>query len=416
MTLYICVGILFLFMTGCDFSDMISGLLDVKTDTVRVLDDAIDKLEDQSSAWQSILQDTTAKLTKDAQATIRNEISALVSRSVAHAGVEFRCDADFVGTRVRQALIGIKAKFLGQAVPLAEPSLCQVVPIAIDRESVPEHIRQVEFYGYDLSSANNLRVFLERSGSNRSDVTNKLDRPTHYAMTLKFGASGVQLDNTSERFILEWDGRPISTIAIIQPTTPICREKVLPFTPGKITYTPPRVGSGDSDFKGHGPQVIASVSILIAPTALRARVYMNAKETKSDWTQVSGQEVFPVYNVEPGWRIEGVNGPLFSHYKYTDSDHEKDSFNVGSGGPVKNFAFIGDTKGDEAGSDTQVEVTFNQLAVELVEAANCVSASKTKTLRDMGLIRSGVFNRLSPGVEREIHRRGDMLRNLGLEN
>ncbi|NJN23344.1 MAG: hypothetical protein HC810_01655, partial [Acaryochloridaceae cyanobacterium RL_2_7] len=44
------------------------------------LNGAIDALERNSADWQSVLQDTTEQLTKDAQSTVRNEIANLLNR------------------------------------------------------------------------------------------------------------------------------------------------------------------------------------------------------------------------------------------------------------------------------------------------------------------------------------------------
>jgi hypothetical protein len=109
-----------------------------------------------------------------------------------------------------------------------------------------------------------------------------------------------------------------------------------------------------------------------------------------------------------------VNGPLSSHHRYTDSNNQKDSFNLGSGGPSKNFTFVGDTDGDEAGTRTQVEVTFNPLLVEVTRASNCISSTEANKLHTTGLIKEPVFQRLSSGVTRENLRKERMAKDLGL--
>jgi hypothetical protein len=369
-------------VAGCGIAEKIQ---DLTTQTVNVLDDAIAALETQSAAWQSILQEAQARLTADAQSTIRNELASLVSRSLAQAGVEFRCNADFVGARVRQHLIRVKARLLGRAVPPVEPALCQVVPVAVDRSLVPGRLTHVEFYGYDFTAAANLAVFLERAGGSRVNVTSQLDRPTHYAMTLKFGATGVQLDAASSRFVLEWDNRQISTIAVIQPATPVCQSRLITLPTARVTFTPPHT-RGNADFSGNGPRVAASVTLVVTPQELRARVYMRARETKHDWTTAEGTREFPLFVPDPGWRIERVVGNQASTHSYTDSDHAIDSFDLGSGGPVRRLEVTGDTRGSEAGTRTQVEVTFNPLRVELVQTADCVTARAVRALQDRGLL------------------------------
>ncbi len=390
---------------GCLLGNLPGKIEDLTTRTVNVLDDAIDALETQSAAWQTILQEVQSKLTDAAQSTIRNEIANLVTRSIAQAGVEFRCNADFIGARVRQHLIRIKAQFLRQPVPPVEPALCQVVPIAVDRTLVPGRLTQVEFYGYDFNEANGLRVFLERTPGGRLDVTDKLDRPTHYAMTLKFGATGVPLDSASQRFVLEWETKQISTIAVIQPATPVCVSKVVPASPNRVTFQPPRT-RGDGDFSGNGPRVSVVVSLLTTPQGISARVYMRAKETEDDWTTAEGTQDFSLFSPDPGWRIDRVVSSQFATHAYTDGNHERDSFNLGAGGLVKRLEYVGDTSGDEAGTRTKVDVEFNQLRIQLTQTVDCVPDTAVRALRDLGLINTLTLRRLQPGVLREITRRG----------
>ena len=213
---------LFIFLSGCNASKVVDPAIDAKTDTLNTLNDAITALQSQSADWQQVLKDTASKLTKDTQSTLRTEVTDLISRTTSRAGVELRCDADFVRERIREELVGLKAKFMGQPVPAVDPAFCQVVPIAVDRDLIPDRLKQLEFYGYNFPQANDLGVFLEGAGGQRTNVTSKLDKPTTYAMTLKFGANGVQLDNTSARLVLEWGGKPVSSVAVIQPTTTVC--------------------------------------------------------------------------------------------------------------------------------------------------------------------------------------------------
>ena len=346
-----------LLVSSCGFDRAIDTVTDTVTDTrtatVNALNDAIDSLNANSAAWQSVLQDTMNKLTDAAQATVRNEIANVASRSIAQAGVEFRCNADFVGDRVRQALVRIKAQFLGQSVPPVQPGFCQVVPIAVDRDAVPAHVKQLEFYGYDFEAATNLRVFLEgrkvTQQDGRLDVTSKLDRPTHYAMTLKFGATGVQLTDTSQRFVLEWEGRQISTVAVIQPQTPVCESRIVRLPLTRVTYVPPHT-RGDGEFDGNGPVVDARVNLLVRPQSIDARVYMKAQETSSDWTTAEGTKVFPLFKPGPDWQIDGVVEDTVTTHHYVDTNTTDDSFDKGSGTAVKRFVFVGDTDEQRGGN------------------------------------------------------------------
>lgn len=380
-------------------------ITDATTDAVNVLDEAVDALRNTSADWQQVLQDAQQKLTEEAQATVRNEIANIASRSIAQAGVEMRCNVDFVRARISQALLRIKARLLGSPVPSLEPALCQVVPIAVDRAAVPEHVKQLEFYGYDLDVSPQLQVYHEATSGARTDVTSRLDRPTHYAMTLKFGATGVQLDEHSERFVVQLGDRTLSTVAVIQPATPLCQSKVQPVDLQSITFVPPKQGSGDGEFDGHGPDVSTSVELSFQPKSLDMRIWMRAKETKSDWTLAEGSIDRQVFVPPPGWRIDSMVGQTVSTHSYRDSNHEKDSFDLGSGGPVKRLVYVGDTDGNDAGTRTRVDVAFNRLALELVQDTNCVSDRAVMALRAINAISSTEFHRLEGRAASEGQRR-----------
>jgi hypothetical protein len=60
-------------------------------------------------------------------------------------------------------------------------------------------------------------------------------------------------------------------------------------------FVPSHVG-GDRDFGGHGPRVEVSASISLQnQTEIWARVRMHAKETRADWTEVTGSTNFLIY-------------------------------------------------------------------------------------------------------------------------
>jgi hypothetical protein len=402
---------LFCSLGGCNKA--VNFGTDTRTETVNVLNDAITALQSQSADWQQVLKDTANKLTKDTQSTLRTEISNLISRTTAQAGVELRCDADFVRERIREELVRLKAKFLGQPEPVVDPGFCQVVPLAVDRELIPDRLKQVEFYGYNFPQASDLGVFLESAGGQRTNVTNKLDKPTTYAMTLKFGANGVQLDNTSARFVLEWGGKQVSSVAVIQPTTPVCTSKIQTVSPGTIgPFVPGKIGQGDADFDGNGPDVTSDVSLIVAPQALTAKVHMHAKETTSDWTEAEGWQTYQLYAPDPGWRIEQVVGKTSSAHHYLDSNQTEDSFDLGNGELVRRFVYVGDTDGNEAGTRTGMKVTFNDIHLVVVQTANCVPDTAVKSLQSTGLLSTRAATRLNSAALTQVERRKTMMMTL----
>lgn len=143
-------------------------------------------------------------------------------------------------------------------------------------------------------------------------------------------------------------------------------------TPGYQTYVPPHYGSGDEDFHGNGPQVWSNVSLEIRNTnQLWASIYMRARETQSDWTEARGTTERLLYTHSTA--IEIVSDSYSSTY-YVDNDHSNDYMDPGAGEVVNYFYFVGDTNGDEAGTDTRVDVHFNGITLREVRdscAGNC---------------------------------------------
>jgi hypothetical protein len=366
---------------------------DVTGSTVATLDRAIDALERNSASWQTVLQDSMAQLTEDAQSTVRNELSTLLDRSIAATGTELRCNIDFIGTRVRQALARIRARLLGQTVAPPEPALCSVVPAAIDMALEPERRNKLEFFGYDFDTTAITVTLQNETGT--VDVSDDLDRLTHYHMTLNLGANGVPLSSTSKRITLEWQGKQISSIPVIQPTTPVCRQRTAEYARDTyLSFTPPHTGIGDREYAGHGPEVWATAGWTHDATQVSVRLWMKAQETKSDWTTAEGVREEPYYTSPPGWRIERVVGDVSSSAHYVDTDHELDRVGGGPSGPVKEFVFRGDRSGDDAGLYTGVDVYFNPLTVELVEVGDCTSQAALESLRVRGLLAPSTLRRV----------------------
>lgn len=372
---------------------------------IAVLDDAIAELASANTDWQRIVQDALVKLPSDVQSTIRTEISDMLNRAIGAAGAELRCDVDFLGNRLRQQLIDLRARILGQPSSPREPQLCQVSPLAVDLGLEPNRRTRLDFFGYDFDTLPITATLV--NGTNSVLVTDKLARPTHYHMTLNLGGNGVQFSSSSERLVLSWQGKEISTISVIQPSTPICRTRTLSVPIGKITYEP-RLTRGDREFDGNGPRVTASVSLDVehvgSGTAAQSRVLatysMRAKETESDWTTGDGQESKIVFSSDAGERVERLITTHVDTLTYTDSDHNVDSFSRGNAGPVRTFEFYGDTDGDDVGRGTQMTVHFNDLRVVLTQTGNCVSQLAARSSQSRQQLSPTTLQRFQADLDR----------------
>src|SRR3954453_16075622 len=238
-----------IFISGCGLGGLKDTATNVTNQVSQDLDQAISALNSQSANWQDILNKAITDLPKEASDLIRGDLTNLLQRTVAAAGSEGRCDADFFRNRVQQTLVAIKAKLLNQQAPPLPPQFCSAVPSAVDMSLPADSRNKIDFFGYDFDKAAQ-HVFLV-NGSQRQDVTQFLQQSTHYQMTLNLGGNGVPLDKNSQILVLSWNNQDISSIPVIQPSPKICQTSFVNFTPNQTTYIPPHVG-GDGEFNGHG--------------------------------------------------------------------------------------------------------------------------------------------------------------------
>lgn len=127
---------------------------------------------------------------------------------------------------------------------------------------------------------------------------------------------------------------------------------------------PPHVG-GDREFDGNGPRVWLNVRLYIKPQALSevwAEVEMGALETKKDWTQARGVQHVRVATFARPLTCIITRDRLPFAFSYIDTNHDVDTFNNPCAcGLLNSVRFVGDTKGDEAGTRTGVLLEFNPI-------------------------------------------------------
>lgn len=124
---------------------------------------------------------------------------------------------------------------------------------------------------------------------------------------------------------------------------------------------------GDKDFHGHGPQVNVSAWLrIVNQNQLWVRLWMRAKETKSDWTTAEGSVDYFVYNgaYEGVGRITRLISDPYSYNSYTDTNHSDDTLTLPPYELIDKFIVTGDTYGNEAGTKTGVTAYFNPIEFE----------------------------------------------------
>lgn len=395
-----CALPLLLIMAGCGLKKQIDETVsNATTEAINVIDDAIADLSSESANWREIMQQAINEFPDEIQSTIKNELTDLLNRAVAATGAEVRCNADFVRNRLTQGLQNLKAKILGNKPPALEPQLCNVIPLAIDTELPPVRRNKIEFYGYDFDQTQ-VKVFLQ-NGDQEVDISRFLDQPTHYHMTLNLGGNGVPIGSNSQRILLKWNDRNISSIGILQQAVDVCRSRFENYVPSNVSFIPPHT-NGDREYNGNGPNISCRVRIINRRTQVDAEIYMRARETKSDWTEAKGTKTITLFEADPGWEIANIIGPTESAYSFRDNDHKLDNFE--GSGPVRTFTFMGDGEGDDAGIHTIVSIAFNRLRLELKENRDCVSDAMVKDLainKEISSKRMNEFARLRPELLRK---------------
>jgi len=107
--------------------------------TRALIQNVINTLDRQSSAWQATLTQRESDLTGKAQNLVL-QVDALLQRGIASAGGEIRCDTDFIGARVKHGLEQIIAVFDHAPLAPLPPSICHAVPDHVDRRLDPSQL------------------------------------------------------------------------------------------------------------------------------------------------------------------------------------------------------------------------------------------------------------------------------------
>ncbi len=161
-------------------------------------------------------------------------------------------------------------------------------------------------------------------------------------------------------------GFPVITFQIAPPCDLLTQQ----FTPEQVTWLPPHT-EGDRDFKGHGPDVTATVTMEFQHDTAWVTVYMKARETEPDFTTAEGtSDIHVIYQAPGGWLIHEFFAESAESVEYRDDGHFLDVFPGQS--LVNEWMFRGDGFGDDAGLSTSVRIDFRRLQVLLIEDANCI--------------------------------------------
>ncbi len=152
-----------------------------------------------------------------------------------------------------------------------------------------------------------------------------------------------------------------------------CAETTLTIPASTRLFVPPH-RQGDREFDGNGPCVRFSLDLrkVDNETALAAVYSMHAYECagmfqspQSDFTAAQGERFEIIASAGAGGRILGYSTLGTMPFGYVDTDHADDPFLFTNNEPVTNLRFVGDTSGDESGTETGVLLTFRPIDVRM---------------------------------------------------
>jgi len=179
---------------------------------------------------------------------------------------------------------------------------------------------------------------------------------------------GVEVNTPTPTFT----PRPTFTPAPTTTPLPECHRTTEYLPEGVYHYYPPHT-RGDRELDGDTRiKVIAGLNFPDNNNRrVRFVIQMTAEEIGGDHSTAHGSEAFDLYVAPPGYKMETVRGAHSDEIEYVDRTHYGDTFERGSGGPVKKFVVYGDRDGNDIGEYTSVKVEINPLEVRLVQVGQC---------------------------------------------
>ncbi len=373
-TMLLLASIFMMFMiSGCTFDVGMGQMASSVDRAVTVIDNGIAAINQNSASWQSVLQRVANELPEDISQTVRVDAQNLATRSISTAGVEFRCNTDFLANRAVQALQRLKAELRNQKPPPLAPAFCQVSPDNIDLKADPARQSTVSIYGYDLDQRDSegklFQVMLLTSQGTRIPLPeSRIGRTTHYQVTLNLGGYFKELyDKKVTKIIVSWGGSTSGFPEVIIVQWEPKRERYTQSIGVTGPFYPPHTG-GDKDFNtGSGPtDLTLKAEMQKTDTVVRVRTYMFAREQKPDNTKVEGWSSWSTaYTAPAGYRIISVNPNTNSTCSGVVTQQGLLKFDRPAGEIVEYFEVWVDQSGDEAGSFTKVTTHWRALEITI---------------------------------------------------
>jgi len=363
------------------------------TDSVVVLERAINALASPSTEYRKTLQNALASLPPNSEEFLKTDIRTFMNRAP-DARADFKCGADFVRYRARKELLRLKDTLLHTNPQPAQPQFCYAVPFAIDPQ---RSIHPIEVYGYDFDRVP-LQILLMDTYGFR-DVTFAISKRTHYHVTLDLAKNGVKFSPQNQVLAVTWGHLIQHSIPVIQSTTPLCSSRVEEVPAGKeITYAPLPINE-NRHFTG-GANILANAFLDYESNKIDATVCMTAVEQNSDGAGISGCGVEYVYTSESDREIEWVFGNLEAWMADEDIHWPNRVKQGAQGGLVAEWILAGFGGKSPANAEAQVTIRLRKLRVVSTAPEGCISAITYSEAKRMNALSAATVIRLDSQLKK----------------
>lgn len=135
---------------------------------------------------------------------------------------------------------------------------------------------------------------------------------------------------------------------------------------------------GDREFGGNGPKVTGSVSLIKNRNVYQAQIKFSAKETKHDWSHVTGEWTRDVLFLPVNWKVNKIISPHQNTYfdytvstmpsrghMFTDGGYRPGTLSISRTGIVKRLQFIGDTGGNDISDNNECSDDTRIIFIEI---------------------------------------------------
>jgi hypothetical protein len=360
------------------------------TQTILLLDQAIESLNKSSAQPRAILERTIKALPTDGNDAVRRDIGEFVLRLPA-TKKDLVCGPDFLRSRARQEFGRIKDSVLNGPVRALEPEACYSTPFLVDLNRDPEPQGTLDLFGYDFDRVP-LELVLVHSGS-FVDVTYALTMRSHSHLTVKLGNDGVRFSSDSEMLGLVWGHIIHYAIPVVQPSTALCASRIEGI-PADLTirYSPSRI-AGAAAPGNSGSSVHAYLTLEAVANALSAILCATVISDKGQVFSGCGAE--QLFTTGTDQLIEQIIGGSRSTISFTHSTQPSSPIQQGSSrGPVAKWTVdaAGNAGLDSAGP--QVAAELKRVRIVSTPSAGCLSSIAYLEAKRENLLSQGTIRRL----------------------